>query len=623
MKKIFFLLYIFLFFSINLFSGDISLSASIDRNEISMGDQIYYSLTINGSLNAPKPKIPEVEGLSIYSAGSSSSISIINGKVESYLKLTYVVTPDREGSFRIPPAEIVNNGQKYFSNSISFKVLKQSINNNPQKNISQNSNNYQTVSNNYSSRNIRNIFVKNFLDKKSVYINEPLILTFKLYTRVNFLSQPIFTPSTTNSFWKEDLPVDKEYEDFYDNFKYHIVEKKVVLYPTSEGIQSIAPATLDCTVEEPIDEDNFWGSSFFSRGKELKLKTDILKVNVKPLPNRNIPKDFSGTVGDYNMDVKIISEGQYKVGEPITFDIAISGRGNINIITAPKLENTQNFKVYDPVEKIDVKKDEYGLKGSKHFKIMVVPLVQGKQELPVVKYSFFNFKTEKYIEIEKRFDEINFEFNKDFNDGSSLQSGTSVLNKNNNNLKIINGDIRFIKQKTTLKIKQTETDFYNSLYFWLFFLFPMLVFFIIEIFKYIRNNSINFSSTKVFGNKKIANLINKKVIKLNKKIATDKNKNQDNSFFVDELFNIFFEFLVFKFNLEELDLKKIKNKKNSISMSEVKNKMQEKNCTLEIQNDIENFWNELDYYRFTNTKINTEDFINLVKIFDNLIKKSL
>ncbi|MDR0676383.1 MAG: BatD family protein, partial [Elusimicrobiota bacterium] len=382
--------------------------------------------------------------------------------------------------------------------------------------------------------------------------------------------------------------------------------------------QIIYPAILEATIEEQVSNDNFWGIPFFSKGKTVKLETNKLKIDVKPLPNINKPTSFSGAVGDYKMSAKILENENYKVGEPIIFDVTISGVGNVNTINPPIFENTQNFRVYEPVEKVEVKKDENGLKGSKNFRIMIVPLVQGEQKVPNIKFSFFNFKTKKYVELAQKFDDINIQYN-DKVETENIVEETKVDSKSRKS-KIIKGDIRFIKTKTNLKLKNNlETiQFYKNISFWIIFFIPILFYVMI-------NLVINFNKRKHKYNHKNKNinkqssLFIKKLDKLQENIVKNRYKNRNRigntSYALNEIFEIFLEYLKNRFILD------LNYHRNTISMFEIKKELAILKIDISIQNDIENFWNEIEYYKFTNYKIEKKEELLLIEKLKNLINK--
>jgi hypothetical protein len=582
----FFLFLIILIFTNFLYSEDISVSASVSKNNASVSEQIVYTVTITGAMNIPAPSIPPIAGLNIYNIGASNSMSIVNGNMSSSIQFNYIVSSDVEGKYTIPAIEIDYKNIKYKTNSVNINFTKDlATTSAPQVNKNVQANN--TNSKQPADGRSKNIFVVNEVDKKVAFVNEPIIVTFKLYTRVSFLNQPVYQPSEMTGFWKEDLPDIPQYRANYNGLDYYIIDKKTVLYPTLKGTQTITPAKLDCMVEEPMSSNDFWGMSFFSRGKNLKLQTEPVKIIVNDLPEIGKPQSFNGAVGDYKMDVKISPNSGYKVDEPITFDVTISGIGNINTITEPVLTDLVNFKKYDTVVKSDIQKTANGLEGNKTFKIIIVPNIQGELKLPDINFSYFDYTKKKYIELSKKFGNISVAVNTNKTHDQNFNSSVKSFN---NSLKIIGDDIRFIKSKTKLNYlsygyENSQTVvFYKSFVFLLFLILPPILYLLCLGMRYYNfyldknKNNIVMKKADVIALKNIS----KALKKLEKKSSAEEQA------IVQDLSSVFMEFLKNKFVFEQ----------KIISLSELKNKMQTQNIDLETQTNIEDFWNELEYIRF-------------------------
>ena len=59
---------------------DISISASVDRNTVQLGDAIALTIQVMGTQSVDTPSLPEIEGFRGRYMGPSTQISIINGQ---------------------------------------------------------------------------------------------------------------------------------------------------------------------------------------------------------------------------------------------------------------------------------------------------------------------------------------------------------------------------------------------------------------------------------------------------------------------------------------------------------------------------------------------------------------
>ena len=107
-------------------SAAVDVAASVDSPRIGLEDQVTYSIVIRGgggSIRRPEP--PRLDSFTIFSAGSSSSFSIVNGRMRSTAKFTYVMVPHATGTFTIPPVDIRIKGRTYRTDPVTVEVLDQ------------------------------------------------------------------------------------------------------------------------------------------------------------------------------------------------------------------------------------------------------------------------------------------------------------------------------------------------------------------------------------------------------------------------------------------------------------------------------------------------------------------
>ena len=63
---------------------------------------------------------------------------------------------------------------------------------------------------------------------------------------------------------------------------------------------------------------------------------DEIKIEIEELPEP-IPKDFTGAVGQFNIEAKIDSD-TLKVNEGFIYKITLKGTGNIGLFSLPKIK---------------------------------------------------------------------------------------------------------------------------------------------------------------------------------------------------------------------------------------------------------------------------------------------
>ena len=583
-KICFCLLTIFLLYS-KIFA-DISISASVDKNVISLDEQLTLQVVVSGdTTNIPQPNIPNLPDFQIYSSGRSQSISIINGQINSSVSFNYVLSPKHTGEFEIPPISVNYKGKIYQTEPIKIKV---------EKTTSQRQQRQIPIQHNVYQGKQRNIFVETFVDKKSAYVNEQITLTFRFYTRINLLSQPQYTPPDTTGFITEDLPPQKNYYTIIDGQRYYVSEIKTALFPATAGKFVIGTAIVKCVIED-FDTDDFFSDSFFksffSSGKEIILKSQPIEIDVLPLPQPQ-PQFFSGNVGKYEVEVSLDKQ-KLEQNETTFLNIKISGVGNIKSITMSKalIESFlgKNFLVYDPITSFDIKKESYLLKGNKTFKVPISPQVAGSLTIPDIKFVYFNPYTKKYeTAISKS---ITLDVLPSTKQTQFVQQ--KIFQDNSQSKKLELEDIRYLKTEIkTRSIKSLNTDFYLIIQ-----IIPILCWLSVRTYKLYREHRLKdikkYRATIAF---KIA----KKEIK---KVKRDED-------FIERFYDIVASYLSDKIGIS----------KEAVNIEEIKKFFKEK-LTEQTYKEIISLWEELNFYRFAPTKAKDINFSEWRQKIINVLQK--
>ena len=197
-----------------LSAQDVSVNLSVNRNEISMGDNLQLTVQVSGKMRGvPDPVVRNLDNFSVVGRSQSSQFSIVNGQISSNKSFIYTMIPNNTGDFQLGPAEIEIDGKTYSSQSVSVKVS--SAQSQPQAPASsgqqapQGNNVAQAPApqniNRTSSTPDGNAFVQSKVDKTEVFVGEQVIYTFSFYNRIRLSQNPSYDPATFQGFWSEAL----------------------------------------------------------------------------------------------------------------------------------------------------------------------------------------------------------------------------------------------------------------------------------------------------------------------------------------------------------------------------------------------------------------------------------
>lgn len=383
------------------FAEDISLTATIDRNSLTLNDRLQLTLTIHGTQDTTPPSFPSIDGFTLlFGPKISAETSIINGVVSVSKGYTYVLQPAAKGKFTIGPSTVEYKGKVYSSSPVTVEVA-----------------DIAPSSGSQAPDISKLVFVELRTDKNEAYIYEQVILSFRFYFQKGLpVADLDYGAPATKNFMEEKLGDQRQYEEIRDGIVYNVLELRTALFPMVSGELPITQARLKCNliIQQRRDQrdspfDNFFSDAFFDdffgRGQKrypVERTTGSVTVKVKPLPEQGKPKEFNGAVGTYNMDVSMKTQ-HVKVGDPITISMSVYGEGNIQTINEPLLvlNNEKDFKLYPAESNTQITNRDELIRGRKVFSKVIEPQKTDLKSIPAIVFSFFDPRAGQYRTITK------------------------------------------------------------------------------------------------------------------------------------------------------------------------------------------------------------------------------
>lgn len=484
MRKIVFLWIVLMAVSMNAFAdGKVSFTASAP-DAVAVGDQFRLSYTVT-TQKVRDFRAPSIKGFDVLmgpSRSQQSSVQMINGQTTSTssITFTYILMATAEGDFTIPGATISADGKQMVSNSVQVKVLPadQAANGASSGNGGRQGGTTSRASSGTSVSD-KDLFITATATKTTVYEQEAFLLTYKIYTLVDLrMFDNVKLPDFKGFHSQEvELPNDRRWGlEHYKGRNYQsTIYRQFVLFPQQAGKLTIDAARFDAVVAKATQVDDPF-EAFFNGGNnyvEIKkpLLTPQLTIDVKPLPAGK-PVDFSGGVGEFNITSSINSTN-VKTNDAITVKLVISGTGNLKLLSTPEVKFPEDFEIYDPKVDNKFRLTNAGLSGSKVIEYLAIPRNAGTYKIPAVKFSYFDIKSRSYKTLTT--EEYTLQVEKGAGSGNAAQTIANFTNKED--LKVLNEDIRFIKQND-VTLSQKGVFFFGSLTYWLFYLIPGIAFMI-------------------------------------------------------------------------------------------------------------------------------------------------
>lgn len=439
---------------------------------VAVGDQFRLSYMVN-TQKVKNFRAPSIKGFDVLMGPSRSySMQSINGNTTETLTFTYILLAQKEGEYTIPGATITANGDQMLSNSVKIKVLPAD-----KANSSQSGNAQSTSRSSSSGTSISNndLFITATASKTTAYEQEAILLTYKIYTVVDLRGFDNVKLPDFKGFHSQEveLPNDRRWGlEHYKGRNYHsTIYRQFVLFPQQSGKLTIDAARFDASIEKMDAIDDPFEAFFNGGAGSIQIKktlmTPKLTIDVKPLPAGK-PADFSGGVGEFNISSSINST-KVKTNDAITVKVVISGTGNLKLVGEPEVKFPEDFEVYDPKVDSKFRLTNAGLSGNKVIEYLAIPRNAGTYKIPAIKFSYFDIKSRSYKTLTTE------EYTVQVEKGAGNASQTIANFTNKEDLKVLNEDIRFIKQND-VKLSPKGKYFFGSMGYWLFYIVPGLIF---------------------------------------------------------------------------------------------------------------------------------------------------
>src|SRR3954447_6326216 len=337
----------------------------LSARESYVGVPLTLQVRVSNAEDSKPPQVPDVDGLQIRAIGMpgrSTQITTINGRTTTNTSLTYnfEVTPQRAGTFRIPPITVHADGTDQQTPVLDLVATK--------------------------SETGDVLFVEVAGKQKEIYVGQSLDLSLKVWLRpfrdrqhgVTLSEGDMWRMVSDRSSWgpfsdrmqqlseKDQRPVGKEVlrkDASGEEHSYYLYEvdatiypkrpgeinandvKLIVQYPTAIGksrdpfagifdnLRGGRPSAFD--EDEPFD--NPFGSRLeVKRVRPIVVETHVDPIQVLPIPTIGRPADYRRAGGKYVVVVEV-TPTTLRPGDPVKLLVGIWGTGPMDLVQAPPL----------------------------------------------------------------------------------------------------------------------------------------------------------------------------------------------------------------------------------------------------------------------------------------------
>jgi len=382
-------------------ADDVQVTAAISDASTDVGQQVDYTITVNGATDTSPPEKIAIDGLTISYMGPNVQTQISfgtgfgsGGHIQRSVVHTFSVVPSRPGQFVIPAQTVVVDGKNYTTNAVNLTVG-------------------GTATAGGGGANGPYFFSEVVLARDSAYIGEAIPVEVRLYVDGRVPARLQSAPDiTAEGCTVQPMPKPVETTVVRDGREFVMVTFKTAITAARTGKITIGPITTPMVAQVPQGRrrrprggpfDNPFFQNFddafgmVSQQQQVNVTASAVDLTVKALPAEGQPRSFAGAVGNFTMETSV-KPVTVQAGDPVTITAKIAGRGDFDRVTAPELADADGWKTY-PAKGKFAGDDDVGISGSKTFQIAAIPK---KSELPEMEWSYFDPLKEQYVTLTEK-----------------------------------------------------------------------------------------------------------------------------------------------------------------------------------------------------------------------------
>jgi hypothetical protein len=349
------------------------LSAFVDSTNIAINDVITLTVRIDSSLAAGSR--PQFSGLNrefeqVGGISSRNTYTNNNGDIQSWTEYSIRLRPLTTGTLTIPAFRI--NGQ--VSNSIQVSVSEARQN---------------------ANREDSDIFLRTEVSKNSVYVQEQLLYTIKIFWSVSFDQGAQLTSPQVSDAVVQQLGNDANYQEVVNGIGYNVTERKFVVFPQKSGELVIPPVYFTASVGRRGGFNALLRSRGAVREINLASETHNIEVKAQPasfpagatwLPARQITLEETWN-GDFD---------NLEVGDALTRNITLRADGlSSSLLPGITNANQDGLRFYPDQPLREDGADAMGVYGKRSEGTAIVPSKSGEFTLPEVSVPWWNTATDQ------------------------------------------------------------------------------------------------------------------------------------------------------------------------------------------------------------------------------------
>ncbi len=377
-------------------------TATLDAAEIPLGSAAHLTVAVQGVSSLSPPQVPAVDGLQYGSTRQSSNFQFINGAMSSSVSYTLELIPLRAGEFTIPGIAMQAGKETLRTSPLRLKVTAAT----PPPAIAAPGQAVASPASEPSVGETQNAGAAMFqvvLPHHEGFVGEVLPVQARLFLHPNLKVRQVSVPALEgDAFTIAAIPQQAaQTTENINGVGYNVLTWNTTITAVKSGEFPLGGQVQVVVLQASRNRtrDMFGGGFFdeFFGGVEAKTATLATKptaLRILPLPTEGRPDSFSGAVGRFELSSEA-NPRQVTAGDPITFQVAVRGSGNLDRLQPPRLADSPSWKTYPPSAR-PLPAGQSADAAQKHFEQVLIPLDATVTAIPSLLWSYFDPEAKRY-----------------------------------------------------------------------------------------------------------------------------------------------------------------------------------------------------------------------------------
>jgi len=386
--------------------GGAEFTASVDRNEIGLDETVRLdlTLTVSSKNDSGDLQLPSFREFDVVGRSTSEQVSFAISSGAPTFKRTTVTSltlqPHRAGTLTIEPAHVNYRGGSLSAQPITVRVLPAGQAPPPRRQAQQPPPDPFDALDPFAGHGLdpfagvhgnsaRDYTLKAAVDNDHPFVGQQVTYSLWLLARGSVSSIDKLELPKMDGFWTEEVEAPQQLVGearVIDGVPMQVyLLRKRALFPLRAGNTTVEPAEVEVIS----------GMGMLFQRSSSKRSSAAIPLEVQPLP-AGAPAGFDpGNVGQWSLtasaDPLSVADGQ-----PVTFHLVASGRGNLRDLQLPKLPAIPGLRAYDATSTDKTNLEQGRAGGVRTLEQLLVPERTGDLEIPALVMDVFDPAAKEY-----------------------------------------------------------------------------------------------------------------------------------------------------------------------------------------------------------------------------------